>query len=45
VLKYFDEVAENPPNEIINRLVEKADEWMDMQKQNDDITFVVIRAL
>ena len=45
VLKYFDEIAENTPNEIINRLVEKADEWMDMQKQNDDITFVVIRAL
>jgi len=43
VLKYFDEVAENTPNEIINFLVQKAEGWMDRQKQNDDITFVVIR--
>jgi len=45
VLKYFDEIAENTPNEIINCLVQKADEWVDGQKQSDDITFVVIRVL
>ena len=43
VLKYFGEIAENTPNEIINRLVQKADEWADGQKQSDDITFVVIK--
>jgi hemoglobin-like flavoprotein len=43
VLKYFDEIAENTPNEIINCLVQKADEWMDGQKQSDDITFVVMK--
>ena len=43
VLKYFDEIAENAPNEIINRLVQKADDWMDGQKQSDDVTFVVIK--
>ena len=45
VLKYFDEIAENTPNEIINRLVQKANEWMDGIAQADDITFVVIRTL
>ncbi|MGB5529622.1 MAG: SpoIIE family protein phosphatase, partial [Ignavibacteriaceae bacterium] len=45
VLKYFDEIADNSPQEIINRLVEKADDWMNGQQQTDDITFVVIRAL
>jgi len=43
VLKYFDEIAENASNEIINRLVQKADDWMDGQKQDDDVTFVVIK--
>ena len=43
VLKYFDEIAEHSPNEIINRLVQKADDWMDGQKQSDDVTFVVIK--
>jgi len=43
VLKYFDEIAENTPKDIINRLVQKADGWMDGQKQSDDITFVVIK--
>jgi serine phosphatase RsbU (regulator of sigma subunit) len=43
VLKYFDDIAEYAPNEIINRLVQKADDWMDGQKQSDDVTFVVIK--
>jgi hypothetical protein len=43
VLKCFDEIAETDPNEIINRLVQKADDWMDGQKQSDDVTFVVIK--
>jgi serine phosphatase RsbU (regulator of sigma subunit) len=43
VLKYFDEIADYAPNEIINRLVQKADDWMDGQKQDDDVTFVVIK--
>jgi ketosteroid isomerase-like protein len=43
VLKYFDEIADNPPQEIINRLVQKADGWMNGQQQTDDITFVVIK--
>jgi ketosteroid isomerase-like protein len=43
VLKYFDEIAEYDPKEIINRLVQKADDWMDGQKQSDDVTFVVIK--
>ena len=43
VLKYFDEIAENTPNDIINRLVQKANEWMDGTAQVDDITFVVIK--
>lgn len=43
VLKYFDEIAENTPNDIINRLVQKANEWMNGTAQVDDITFVVIK--
>jgi serine phosphatase RsbU (regulator of sigma subunit) len=43
VLKYFDEIAENIPNDIINLLVQKANEWMDGTAQADDITFVVIK--
>ena len=43
VLKYFDEIADNSPQDIINRLVEKADGWMNGQQQTDDITFVVIK--
>jgi len=43
VLKYFGEIADNSPKEIINRLVEKADGWMSGQQQTDDITFVVIK--
>ena len=43
VLKYFDEIAENTPDDIIKSLVKKADEWMDGTAQVDDITFMVIR--
>ena len=43
VLKYFDEIAENTPNDIINCLVQKANEWMESTAQVDDITFVVIQ--
>ena len=43
VLKYFDEIAENTSNEIMTKLVKKAEEWMDGQQQGDDITFVVIK--
>ncbi len=43
VLKYFDEIAENAPNELINRFVQKAEDWMGGQKQSDDVTFVVIK--
>jgi coenzyme F420-reducing hydrogenase delta subunit len=43
VLKYFDEIAKNNPNDIINCLVQKANEWMDGTAQVDDITFVVIK--
>jgi serine phosphatase RsbU (regulator of sigma subunit) len=44
VLNYFDKIAENTPNEIITNLVKEAEEWMCGQQQDDDITFVVIRA-
>ncbi|HSW54123.1 MAG TPA: SpoIIE family protein phosphatase [Ignavibacteriaceae bacterium] len=43
VQKYFGEIADNSPKDIINRLVQKADDWMDGQKQSDDVTFVVIK--
>ncbi len=39
----FNELAENSPNKIIEKLVEAGDEWMDGRVQDDDITFVVIR--
>ena len=43
VRKYFGEIAENTPDEIINSLVKKADEWMNGTVQSDDISFVVIK--
>jgi len=43
VQKYFDDIAENTPEDIIKSLVKKADEWMNGTAQADDITFVVIR--
>ena len=43
VQKYFNEIVENSPDQIINILVKKADEWMEGQQQADDVTFVVIK--
>jgi len=41
--KYFEEIAENTPDDIIRNLIKKADEWMDGTAQADDITFVVVK--
>jgi ligand-binding sensor domain-containing protein/serine phosphatase RsbU (regulator of sigma subunit) len=43
VQKYFGEIVENSPNEIINSLVKKADDWMNGTPQADDMTFMVIK--
>ena len=43
VQKCFSEIVGNPPDEIINTFVKKADEWMNGAVQADDMTFVVIR--
>jgi ligand-binding sensor domain-containing protein/serine phosphatase RsbU (regulator of sigma subunit) len=40
----FNEVINNKPNDIINKLVTAGDDWMNGRIQDDDITFVVIRA-
>jgi serine phosphatase RsbU (regulator of sigma subunit) len=40
----FRSVAELSPNKIIDRLCEEADNWRDEAKQEDDITFVVVKA-
>ena len=39
----FNEIVENSPNTIIEKLVEAGDKWMNGRVQDDDITFVVIR--
>ncbi len=44
VKQQFNEVIENSPEKIIEKLVEAGDEWMSGRLQDDDITFVVIRA-
>ncbi len=41
----FSAIAENSPDEIINNLVNKADEWMNGKPQADDMTFIVIKVL
>ena len=43
VKKHFNEIIENSPNTIIEKLVEAGDSWMNGRTQDDDITFVVIR--
>jgi ligand-binding sensor domain-containing protein/serine phosphatase RsbU (regulator of sigma subunit) len=43
VQKYFNEIVEKSPDEIIETLVNKADEWMDGKSQADDMTFIVIK--
>ena len=45
VHKYFGEIVENSPDEIINSLVKKADEWMNGAVQADDMTFVVMKVV
>jgi ligand-binding sensor domain-containing protein/serine phosphatase RsbU (regulator of sigma subunit) len=40
----FHEAISNKPDEIINKLVTAGDDWMNGRMQDDDITFVVIRA-
>jgi serine phosphatase RsbU (regulator of sigma subunit) len=39
----FNEIIENSPNIIIEKLVKAGDEWMNGRPQDDDISFVVIR--
>jgi serine phosphatase RsbU (regulator of sigma subunit) len=43
VKKHFNEIIENSPNTIIEKLVEAGDGWMNGRVQDDDITFVVIK--
>jgi ligand-binding sensor domain-containing protein/serine phosphatase RsbU (regulator of sigma subunit) len=40
----FNEVINNKPDQIIDKLVTAGDDWMNGRIQDDDITFVVIRA-
>ena len=40
----FNEIIQNKPDEIINKLVKAGDDWMNGRIQDDDITFVIIRA-
>jgi ligand-binding sensor domain-containing protein/serine phosphatase RsbU (regulator of sigma subunit) len=43
VKKHFNDIVENSPGKIIEKLVEAGDSWMNGRLQDDDITFVVIR--
>ncbi len=43
VKKHFNEIIDNSPNTIIEKLVEAGDNWMNGRVQDDDITFVVIK--
>jgi serine phosphatase RsbU (regulator of sigma subunit) len=43
VKKHFNEIIDNSANEIIKKLVEAGDNWMNGRVQDDDITFVVIK--
>ena len=43
VKNYFNQIADSSPEEIINNLVNKADDWMNGTPQADDITFIVIK--
>jgi len=40
----FNDAINNKPDKIIDKLVKVGDEWMNGRIQDDDITFVVIRA-
>jgi len=39
----FNEIISNKPDDIINKLVNAGDDWMNGRIQDDDISFVVIR--
>ena len=43
VKQHYISNINNSPNEIIEKLVEAGDSWMDGRIQDDDITFVVVR--
>jgi len=43
VKKNFTDIINDPPDTIIEKLVEAGDQWMNGGTQEDDITFVVIR--
>ena len=43
VKKHFNDIIDNSPNGIIEKLVEAGDNWMNGRVQDDDITFVVIK--
>ena len=43
VKDHFEKVADSSPDEIINNLVNNADNWMNGIPQADDITFIVIK--
>ncbi len=43
VKKHFNDIIENSPDTIIEKLVKAGDIWMDGRSQDDDITFVIIR--
>ncbi|MDP2366155.1 MAG: SpoIIE family protein phosphatase [Ignavibacteria bacterium] len=43
VIKHFNEIIENSPHTIIEKLVEAGDSWMNGRIKDDDIKFVVIR--
>ncbi|MBT8380492.1 MAG: SpoIIE family protein phosphatase [Ignavibacteria bacterium] len=45
VKDYFQNFAENSPEEVINELVKEADDWMQSRAQDDDITFVAIKII
>jgi ligand-binding sensor domain-containing protein/serine phosphatase RsbU (regulator of sigma subunit) len=43
VKENFNSLAENNPEEIINKLILAGDEWMEGTIQSDDISFVVLK--
>ncbi len=43
VKEYFGKIAENNPTEIIEKLTQSGDDWMNGSPQGDDISFIVIR--
>ena len=39
----FEELAGNPPEEIISKLKEAGSDWINDNEPDDDVTFVVIK--